>query len=63
MKSKKLPKLNTYLNFPLEFTEKLTPKKQVVIRTQEEINIYRNAIGYRKARIKRYGKIPAKKAR
>lgn len=58
MKPKKLPKLN----LPLIFSEKLNSNKKVVIRTQEEINTYRKAVGYRKARVKRYGKIPAKKA-
>lgn len=38
-------------------------KTKVVVRTQDEINIYKKAIGYRKARIKRYGQVPAKKAR
>ena len=56
---KKLPNLK----LPLIFSEKITPKKEVIIRTQEEINIYKKAIGYRKARVKRYGNIPAKKAR
>jgi len=61
MKSKKLPKLN--LKLPLVFSEKMNCNKQVIIRTQEEIDTYKKAIGYRKARIKRYGNIPAKKAR
>ncbi|MBS3079300.1 hypothetical protein J4218_04215 [Candidatus Pacearchaeota archaeon] len=61
MSPKKLPKPN--LNLPLVFSEKITPKKEIVIRTQEEIDSYKKAIGYRKARIKRYGKVPAKKAR
>jgi len=59
MKTKKLPKLN----LPLVFSEKINSNKQVIIRTQEEIESYKKAIGYRKARIKRYGKIPAKKAK
>ncbi|MEK6860129.1 MAG: hypothetical protein AABX54_04930 [Nanoarchaeota archaeon] len=61
-KTSRIPKLN--LNLPLEFSEKITPKtKQVVIRTQEEINQHKKLIGYRKARVKRYGKIPSKIAR
>jgi len=55
----KNPKLN--LNLPLVFSEKITPKnKEVVIRTEEDINSYRKIIGYRKARVKRYGKISDK---
>lgn len=56
---KKLPNLN----LKLEFSEKPESKKEVVIRTQEEINQYKKAIGYRKARVKRYGAIPSKKAK
>jgi hypothetical protein len=43
--------------FKLIHSEKI-PKsnKQVIIRTQEEINKYNQCIGYRKARMKRYGK-------
>ena len=38
MKLKKLPKLN----FSLVFSEKInTPKKEVVLRTQEEIDAYK----------------------
>jgi hypothetical protein len=59
MKIKKLPKLN----LRLDFSEKFNSNKQVIMRTQEEIDSYKKAIGYRKARVKRYGKIPAKKAR
>ncbi len=60
MKPKKLPKLD----LPLSFSEKITaPDKQAVVRTQEEINQYKRLIGYRKARVKRYGKIPSKIAR
>ena len=58
---KKLPKLNLHL--PLIFSEKINTNKQVVVRTEEEINAYKKAVGYRKARVKRYGNIPAKKAR
>lgn len=58
---KKLPKLN--LKLPLVYSEKMPEKKEIAIRTEEEINQYKRAIGYRKARIKRYGNIPAKKAR
>jgi len=59
MKIKKLPKLN----LRLDFSEKFNSNKQVIMRTQEEIDSYKKAIGYIKARVKRYGKIPAKKAR
>jgi hypothetical protein len=60
MKPKKLPKLN----LPLSFSEKIDcNKKDIPIRTQEEINAYKKLIGYRKARVKRYGKIPSKIAR
>jgi hypothetical protein len=59
-KTQTLPKLDF---LKLEFSEKITPKKEIVIRTQEEINSYKKAIGYRKARVKRYGNVPAKKAR
>lgn len=31
-------------------------KTKVVVRTQEEIEDYNKCIGYRKARVKRYGK-------
>jgi hypothetical protein len=31
-------------------------KTKIVIRTQEEIDEYNKKIGYRKARMKRYGK-------
>ncbi len=61
MRPKKLPKLN--INLPLVFSEKFTSNKQVIMRTQEEIDSYKKAIGYRKARVKRYGKVPARKAR
>lgn len=42
---------------PLILCEKL-PKsnKQVIIRTQKEIDEFNKCIGYRKARVKRYGK-------
>ena len=62
MKLKKLPKIG----IPLIITEKInrkTDKTEIIIRTEEEINQYKKAVGYRKARIKRYGKVPAKKAR
>jgi hypothetical protein len=60
MKPKKLPKLN----LSLSFSEKITPKnKEVAVRTEEEIDAYKKLIGYRKARVKRYGNVPAKKAR
>jgi hypothetical protein len=60
MKQKKLPKLD----LPLSFSEKIDcNKKCVLVRTQEEINEYKKVIGYRKARVKRYGKIPSKIAR
>ena len=53
MKPKKLQRLN----LPLEFSEKINcNKKQVIIRTQEEIDEFNKCIGYRKARMKRYGK-------
>ena len=55
MKPKKLLKLLN-CNLPLSFSEKITPKKQVVVRTEKEINEYQKTIGYRKARMKRYGK-------
>lgn len=31
-------------------------KTKVVVRTQEEIDSYKKSVGYRKARVKRYGK-------
>jgi hypothetical protein len=63
MKPKKLPKLNK-LHLPLIFSEKITtPDKRAVIRTEEEITAHKKLIGYRKARVKRYGLVPAKKAR
>ncbi len=47
MKIKKLPIL----------TEKIGCKiKEVIIRDQKEIDEYNKCIGYRKARVKRYGK-------
>jgi len=46
---KKLPKLNLHL--PLIFSEKINTNKQVVVRTEEEINAYKKAVGYRKARV------------
>jgi len=61
MTPKKLPKLD--IKLPLVFSEKLNSNKQVIVRTEEEINAYKKAVGYRKARVKRYGKVPAKKAR
>ena len=41
----------------LILSEKL-PKcnKQIIIRTQEEIDEFNKCVGYRKARVKRYGK-------
>ncbi|MFA5258852.1 MAG: hypothetical protein WC979_06080 [Candidatus Pacearchaeota archaeon] len=66
MKSKKLLKSSKpliKLNLPMEFSEKITPKKQIAIRTEEEITAYKRLFGYRKARVKRYGNVPAKKAR
>ena len=52
MKLKQLPKI---------FSEKLQCNiKEVIIRNQEEIDDYNKCIGYRKARIKRYGKIPSR---
>ena len=60
MKPKKLPKLN----LPLEFSEKIKCNiREIPVRTEEEINQYKRLIGYRKARVKRYGKIPSKIAR
>lgn len=50
---KKHPRLN--LNLPLEFSEKMSSNKQVVVRTQKEIDKHNKLIGYRKARMKRYG--------
>ena len=51
-KSKKLPKLD----FNLSFSERINcTKKEIAIRTEEEINQYKKLIGYRKARMKRYG--------
>ena len=62
MKPKKLLKPN--INLPLIFSEKITPKSnKAVVRTEKEITAYKKLIGYRKARVKRYGNIPAKKAR
>ena len=59
---KKLPKLD--IKLPLEFSEKINSRKRdIPVRTQEEIDTYRRLIGYRKARVKRYGLVPAKKAR
>jgi len=59
MKQKKLPELK----LKMEFSEKITPKKQIAVRTQEEIIAYKKLFGYRKARVKRYGNVPAKKAK
>ena len=56
-------KPNINLNLPMEFSEKIIPKKQIAVRTEKEITAYKKLIGYRKARVKRYGNIPAKKAR
>jgi hypothetical protein len=54
---KKLPKLN----LPLSFSEKINCNtKEIVFRSEEEINQYKKLIGYRKARVKRYGKVPSK---
>jgi len=66
IKTRKLPKLQKLpgCNFPMSFSEKITcNKKEIPIRTEEEINEYKKLIGYRKARVKRYGKIPSKIAR
>jgi hypothetical protein len=52
IKLKKLPK---------EMSEKFDCKiKEVVIRDQKDIDEYKKVIGYRKARVKRYGKVPSK---
>ena len=60
MKQKKIP-------ISLSTTEKLNENKwdktKIVIRTEEEINNYKKSVGYRKARVKRYGMVPAKKAK
>lgn len=59
---KKLPKPD--IDLPMEFSEKIVPKlNQAIIRTEQEITAYKKLIGYRKARVKRYGNVPAKKAR
>lgn len=44
------------INLKLVFTEKLEPKKDIAVLNEKEIEIYNNSIGYRKARMKRYGK-------
>jgi hypothetical protein len=62
MKTK--PKKLANFNFPLAFSEKITcNKREIPVRTEEEIREYKKLIGYRKARVKRYGKIPSKIAR
>jgi hypothetical protein len=43
------------LKIPLFFSEKIIPKKEVAVRSEEEIEDYQKTIGYRKARMKRYG--------
>ena len=63
MKPKKFQKLPN-CNLPLSFSEKINCNiKEIPVRTEEEINNYKRLIGYRKARVKRYGKIPSKIAR
>ena len=48
--------------FPKVMVEKIKPcYKEIVIRSQEEIDSYNKNIGYRKARVKRYGWIPKSK--
>ncbi len=48
MKTKKLPKI---------ITEKFDSQiKEVIIRDQKDIDDYNYCVGYRKARVKRYGK-------
>ena len=66
MKPKKNPKQSKLPDciLPLSFSEKINCNiKEIPVRTQEEINQYKKIIGYRKARVKRYGKIPSKIAR
>ncbi|MFA5856760.1 MAG: hypothetical protein WC867_05350 [Candidatus Pacearchaeota archaeon] len=43
----------------LEYTEKINnevDKTKIVFRTEKEIDDYQRLVGYRKARMKRYGK-------
>lgn len=55
MKMKKFPKI---------MSEKLNCKiKEVVIRNQEDIDDFNKCIGYRKARVKRYGKTASERIR
>jgi len=62
-KLKKLPKLED-CNLPLSYSETIKCNiRETGVRTQEEINDYKKVIGYRKARVKRYGKIPSKNVR
>lgn len=45
--------------FPKSICEKITPaNKTVVLRTEEEIEQFNKCVGYRKARVKRYGRVP-----
>jgi hypothetical protein len=44
------------IKFPKVIIEKIhNSNKEIIVRTQEEIDEYNKIMGYRKARMKRYG--------